>query len=150
MNVKNLNFNFIRVSFPKWVKYFMGIGFGLSILFLSIIYYDGYGPGFPTWPFLIIFWPTLILGIWFYTFLFSETITSQAGLEHKNPFGFNRRLSWEEIVEVKRPLFGVPVDLTYIVSNKNEKILLIRSKKNYLELIEEIKTKAPNLISCKY
>ena len=57
----------------------------------------------------------------------------------------NKLLTWNEIVEVKRPRFGIPVDFAYVISKNKDRLRLIRSMNNYRELIQLIKNKAPNL-----
>jgi len=82
--------------------------------------------------------------------LFYSVTGTKRGLETNNIFGSNKIVKWDEIMEVRRPRFGIPNDFSYVISGKTEKLLLIRSMKNYKELIQLIKERAINLTKCKY
>ena len=75
--------------------------------------------------------------------LFYSVVATESGILSFNSFGEGKLFDWTEIIEVKRPRFGIPYDFTYVISTDNEKMLLVRSMQNYKELIELIKAKAP-------
>jgi hypothetical protein len=87
--------------------------------------------------------------IWSYSKTLYYTVTAtDRGLETDNIVGTNKLFLWEEIIEVRRPRFGFPVNFTYVISKSEDKIILIRNRKNYIELIQSIKEKATNLKKC--
>lgn len=93
----------------------------------------------------------LVGGVWLFSMLFSYALATENGLEYINPFRKDRFIAWGNIVEVKRPLFKIPNDYSYVISKENtEKIILIRSMKNYRQMIGLIKEKAPNLRTCNF
>ena len=87
----------------------------------------------------------VILGVLFY----SVTATRQ-GILATNLFGKDRFLPWHEIVEVRRPRFGIPQEITYVISQDKAKLLLFRSMKKYSTLIKIIKARASNLARCEF
>ena len=144
--------DYLKTSYPRWFV-ILFIFCGIFTLLLSVFYifwaaHDGLSAK--------EFWRSaiflgLILGaFWFFgkVLLYSVTATED-GLETANPFGSSKSFLWDEIVEVRRPRFGIPYDFTYIISKKRDKLILIRSMKNYKELIQVIKSKAPNLNKCQ-
>jgi hypothetical protein len=91
----------------------------------------------------------IVSGLWFFNkVLYYSIIVLPQGISSNKLVGGGYLVKWEEIVEVKRPKFGIPYDAIYIVTYKNKKILLVRGMKNYLKLIKLIKVKAPNLRYC--
>ncbi len=95
--------------------------------------------------FLII----IIIIVWSYSKTLYYTITAtNKGLETDNIVGANKSYLWEEIIEVRRPRFGVPVNITYVISINEDKSILIRNRNNYKEIVETIKGKAFNLKIC--
>lgn len=79
---------------------------------------------------------------------YSVTGTDRGIITH-NVIGQNKFFQWDEIVEVRRPRFGIPAAFSYVISKDKDKILLIRSMNNYKELVELIKTIASNLKRCQ-
>jgi hypothetical protein len=77
-------------------------------------------------------------------------MATDKGLVTNNLFGQSKSVRWDEIIEVKRPRFGIPADVTYVLSAKKKKVFLIRSMKNYNALIQLIKQRSTNLQGCKY
>lgn len=90
---------------------------------------------------LVILW--FLLKILFY----SITATDR-GLKTDNIIGANKLFDWKDIIEIRRPRFGFPVNFTYVISKNKDKLFLIKNKKNYKELIKYIKENAPNLKIC--
>ena len=139
----------IKSSFPKWFKIFGSICFAITLLLFafytfSIIYSNQISTS------KIILLVLISLSLWFFIKLLFYSVTATEGhLKNTNPLGTSKKFTWKEIIEVQRPRFGIPYDFTYVVSNNNDKLLLIRSMKNYNELIEFMKVKAPNLQKCK-
>ena len=78
------------------------------------------------------------------TLYYSVTATEK-GLETDNVFGANKFFQWEEIIEVRRPRFGFPVNFTYVIKKDLDRIILIKNRKNYEALVQRIKEKTPNL-----
>ncbi len=69
----------------------------------------------------------------------------EEGIELKHFCITHKKVTWKEIVQIKKPLFKVPVDFVYIILNTNEKLLLIKSMNNYKKFICLIKERAINL-----
>lgn len=142
----------ITISFPKW--FVIGISFcGIGTILICAYYI--------VWVFhtgqlnshilrcsfcfgfiLVIFW--FLLKIVFYS-----VIATERGLATSNIFKSSNIFLWDQIVEVRRPRFGIPYDATYVISENKKKLLLVRSMRNYKELVELIKVKASNLERCQ-
>jgi hypothetical protein len=97
----------------------------------------------------LILFSVILLIIWSYSKTLYYTVTAtDRGLETDNIIGTNKLILWEDIIEVRRPRFGFPVNFTYVISKNRDKLFLIRNKNNYKELIKYIKEKASNLKIC--
>lgn len=142
----------ISICFPRWFIFFYSFSaiVVVTAILLSLIFgsYAGFTlsdvwrPG--------IFVLIILVAVWceFEIVLYSVT-ASDKGLEANKVIGQNKSFTWDEIVELRRPLFRIPVDLAYVVSKSNDKLRLVRSMSNYRELIQIIKVRAPNLNKCK-
>ena len=130
--------------------YFLGICW-LIALFFSIFYVYKvlYGNLLVSLNLSVILFIVVLGGFCFFKLLFYSVTATKKGLETAKPIGSNQSFTWEEIIEVRRPRFGIPYDFSYVISKNKEKLLLVRSMQNYKELVELIKTKAPNLQKCK-
>jgi hypothetical protein len=85
------------------------------------------------------------LGLWMTPIFYSTIVVTEAGLELKGLLGSKRKFSWDEIVKVSRPRFGIPRDAMYIFSKTGKKIILLRNMTGYAELLKLIESRAPNL-----
>lgn len=142
----------LKVSFPKWFVIFLGICGILTIsFFLSyIIWVIYHGQLASQLLRCAIFLSIILSGFWLsLKVLFYSVTATERGLETDNIVGASKSFQWDEIVEVRRPRFGVPVDFSYVISKNKDKLLLVRSMKNYKELTELIKTRARNLKRCQ-
>ena len=148
MIVENQNVLF-KSSFPKWFVILGSICFVITLLFSTLyVVVVIYNNGISVFNMIILI--LLSSGYWFFIkILFYSITATDRGLKSNNPLGSSKEFIWEEIVEVRRPYFGIPYDLTYVVSKNNGKLLLIRSMQNYKEIIELIKIKAQDLQKCK-
>ena len=138
----------LTCSFPKWVRAFFSFcGIFTLIFFTAYIFWVIYsGQLFLQLLRVTVFGGSIIVILWVYPkILFYSVFATEKGLESKNIFEENKLLTWNEIVEVKRPRFGIPVDFAYVISKNKDRLRLIRSMNNYRELIQLIKNKAPNL-----
>lgn len=93
----------------------------------------------------VLFIVILIIVFSYSKILFYSVVAKEKGLETDNIIGANKFFQWEEIMEVRRPRFGFPVNFTYVVSKDEDRIFLIKNRKNYEALVQRIKEKAPNL-----
>lgn len=93
----------------------------------------------------VLFIVILIIVFSYSKILFYSVTAKEKGLETDNIIGANKIFQWEEIMEVRRPRFGFPVNFTYVVSKDKDRIFLIKNRKNYEALVQRIKEKAPNL-----
>ena len=80
--------------------------------------------------------------------LFYSVIATDKGLQIRNLFGPSKSIIWDEVIEIRRPRFGIPGDFTYVFLADKKKIVLVRSMNNYKKLIQLIKERAPNLKRC--
>ena len=143
----------LKVSFPKWFVIFLSIcGILTTSFFLSyIIWVIYHGQLASQMLRCAIFFSIILSGLWIsLKVLFYSVTATERGLETDNIAGSNKLFLWDEIVEVRRPRFGVPIDFLYVISKNKDKLLLVRSMKNYKELIELIKALAPNLQKCRF
>lgn len=94
----------------------------------------------------ILFTLIIFLSIWFLLKILFYSVTATAkGLETDNIIGIKKKFHWEDIIEVRRPRFGFPLLFTYVISNNEDRIVLVKNKQNYKELIQYIKKKATNI-----
>jgi hypothetical protein len=138
----------VKMDFPKWL--FIPFTLGLIVLALACILYalkltrSGLSLlGLLKVGFLFII---VLCGIWcIFRVLFYSVTATKRGLETNNLLGKGKLFLWDEIVEVRRPRFRIPADFVYVISRDNYKLPLIKSMKNYGELIQLIQAKASNL-----
>jgi len=138
----------LKISFPRWVVIFFSFCGIFTILFFAFyIIWVVYNGQLSSQFFRCAIFFSVILGaFWvFLKILFYSVTATERGLETDNIVGSNKLLLWDEIVEVRRPRFGIPVDFSYVISKNKDKLLLIRSMKNYKKLIQLIKLRAQNL-----
>ena len=79
--------------------------------------------------------------------LFYTVTATKGGLLTDNLIGHKKYIRWGDILEIKKPSFGIPRDARYVITSDN-KLILLRSMTNYELLIQLIKEKAPNLEDC--
>ena len=82
---------------------------------------------------------------WLIKYLFYSVTATSDGLIADSKFGRNKNIPWHEIIEVRRPRFGIPYEFTSVISKNRDKIYLLKSMTYYKELIDLIKERAPNL-----
>lgn len=144
---KNHNEN-LKISFPMWFRSFLTFCEIFMILFFIVYIFRAISNGLSALEIrnAAISLSIVLGGLWFFSkILFYSVTGTDRGLETDNIVGSNKLLLWHEIVEVRRPRFGIPVDFTYVISENKGKLLLVRSMKNYKKLVDLIRLKAPNL-----
>ena len=144
--------SFFKVVFPSWVIFLATIAaIGFFVLSFSCIILGKYDdlPLFEFWKPIIFF--IITFGVSFFVVYISHYCISATknGIENHPLIGHSKFFAWDEIVEVRRPLFHIPVDFNYVVSKNGKRLLLIRSMNNYKELIQLIEQKAHNLQKCQ-
>lgn len=143
----------LKVSFPKWFVIFISICGILTISFclfymIWVIYHGQLAS--QLWRCAVLL-SLLVIALWIFTkILFYSVTATERGLETANIVGASKSFQWDKIVEVRRPRFGIPKDASYVISKNKDKLLLVRSMKNYKELIELIKARAANLQKCRF
>lgn len=148
---KNHN-GYVKISFPNWLRLFLTFCGIFTILFSAFyIVWVAYNGQLASQLFrCAIFFSIILSGFWFFLkILFYSVIITDRGLKTDNIIGSKKSFLWDEIVEIRRPRFGFPVDFAYVISKNKGKLLLVRSMKNYKELIEMIRVRAPNLKRCQ-
>jgi hypothetical protein len=136
------------VGFPNLFKVFMVIcGIITFIFFIVCLYLVLYNPHYQT---NVLIYLLLISSLIFYyidfrILLFYKVISSKKGLKATNLFSRPQFFKWEDIIEVRRPVLGIPRYIAYVISKDNKKMLLIRKIKDYDKLINIIKERALNL-----
>ena len=142
---------YIRSDTPRWQRVLLTFCGTFTVLFciFYIVWITYNGQLVSKLSRCLIFILVIIGGVWFFfKILFYSITATDRGLETNIIIGRSRLFVWEDIIEVRRPRFGFPVNFTYVIAQNRDKILLLRNKKNYNELIQCIKDKAPNLTIC--
>ena len=142
--------NYVRSESPKWLRIvgasFEIITFSFSLFYILWLVYSGQFVAHISR--CLILFIIIILIIWHHLKILYYTVTaSNRGLETDNIVGKKKAFLWEQIIEVRRPRFGFPVNFTYIISTNEDKIFLIKNRNNYKEIIQSIEENAPNLKS---
>jgi len=142
---------YVRSETSKWFRIlgaFCGI-FTVSFFLFYIVWVVYNGQFVTQISRCLILFIIILLIIWSYskTLYYAVTATNR-GLETDNIVGTKKLFLWEQIIEVRRPRFGFPVNFTYVISKNEDKMFLIRNRNNYNELIQSIKKNAPNLKTC--
>ena len=138
----------LKVCFPRWfVILYTFCAVGVFILYsLYILWLINKGFVSSELYRFAVFSLVFLSAVWGCSkLIFYTVIATDEGLKFINIFRADKSVKWEEITEVRRPLFGIPVDATYIFSVNKHKFLLVRSMQNYKKLIGLIKERAPNL-----
>lgn len=142
----------LTVSMPLWFIIFMGIcGIGVTIITVFYVVWVISNDKLDSHIFGCLFFISIVLaGLLFFSKIMFYSVTAvDKGLEANNIIGPRKFFHWNEIVEVRRPKFGIPNDASYVISNKRGKMMLLRGTKNYKNLIALIRLKAPNLKRCE-
>ncbi len=139
---------FITSSVAQWQRIF-GIFCGISIILLFGFYtvqfiYNNPSDARVLRALLLFGVVVLMVGSYAKTLFYTVSATDR-GLETDNIIGAPQLLLWDDIIAIRRPRFGFPVNHTYVISKNEDKLLLIKSNDRYRELIEYIKENAPNL-----
>ena len=138
----------LKVSMPIWFIIFMGIcGIGMTIITVSYVVWVIYNDKLHSHLYGCLFFLIIVLtGLLFFLKIMFYSVTAvDKGLEANNIIGPKKFFHWNEIVEIRRPKFGIPNDASYVISSERRKMMLLRGTKNYKKLIALIKFKAPNL-----
>lgn len=95
----------------------------------------------------LVFLAIILIGgvVLFLRCLLYSVVASTEGLKASNILGKEKFLNWTDIIAVRRPRFGLPQEIAYVVSNNRERLLLFRSMNHYSRVIELIRKRAPNL-----
>ena len=141
----------LRMSYPKWLVIIFPLG--LLILFFTLCFYMGrFDMTHPSILSILklVFLFIIVIGgvLLFLKCLLYSVVASMEGLRANNIMGKERFLHWSEIVEIRKPRFGLPQEIAYVISNNQEKLLLLRSMKHYNQLIDLVRKRAPNLQKC--
>ncbi len=143
---------FLKVNFPIFFKIFLSIC-SVGILFISGVYFYKIVTHQLqiNYFFCSVFFFLDLGGFWIILkLLFYSVTATNKGIEARNIIVGKTTIQWEDILEVRRPSMGIPKDISYIITKNNNKLLLIRSMKNYSKIIQLIKKMALNLKSCDY
>lgn len=138
----------VKIHFPKFISIPFILG-GLAIL-TAIIFYasrlkqiEAFDLDLLKLMFLLILF---IVAIFFVLkVLFYSVTATDIGIETDNIIGTKKAFLWNDIVELRRPRFGIPKDASYVIASNDDKIMLIRSMRGYNELIKTVKIRAINL-----
>jgi hypothetical protein len=141
----------LRMSYPKWLVAIFPLGL-LTLFFTFCFYVTKFDMmNLSILAILkLVFLAIILIGgvVLFLRCLLYSVVASTRGLKANNIIGKEKSLQWSEIIEVRRPRFGLPQEIAYVISNKKERLLLLRSMKHYNQLIELIRKRAPNLQKC--
>ncbi|MBN2179215.1 MAG: hypothetical protein JW743_07270 [Deltaproteobacteria bacterium] len=139
---------FLKSSTPQWQRKF-AIFCGIAMILLCGYYiaqvYSANQWSHQLLKALLLFGIVLlILGSYAKTLFYTVSATER-GLETDNIIGVPQLLLWDDIIAIRRPRFGFPLNHTYVISKNGDKLLLIKSNDRYKELAEYIRENAPNL-----
>lgn len=137
----------LKVSYPKWFQVIVPPLLFLYLLFLVLMGFY-FSRGDFTWPKVCIaafLLAVFMIWLWIIPFIYSSLIATESGLRATGIFRRRRKLTWDEIVRVSRPLFGIPSELIYVFSKRGEKMVLLRGMEGYSDLLKLIESKASNL-----
>ena len=140
----------LRVCLPKWFQIFYAIAALVSLPFFLFISFAYAHDGFIFPKILVSIFMLAMVGIilWAIPQFYSTICVTEFGVRSDRPFGLSqKKFKWDEIVTVSRPRFGIPYDLVYIMSQRGEKLPVVRGVQGYSELLEIIQSHAPNLTS---
>lgn len=143
----------LRVCFPKWVIISYSIcAIGTLFFFIGYIIKIINENSFIAQSLkFLLFLGVVVVSFWLlFKIVFYSVTATDKGLETSNLFGSNKSVNWEEIVAVRKPIFGIPADFTYVFTINKKKLLLVKSMNNYKELVQLIKEKSPNLQKCEF
>ncbi len=144
--MKNSSEVLITSFFPKWFLWLIFISWvGSNLLFvIGIVVFVSNDQEIYT-KYLIVFLLIFLGGIWMSGFVFSKATAQAEGLYLDNPFKQREFVAWENIIEIRKPQLKIPYDFIYVISRSGKKITLIKSMKNFKQLLEVIQTKAKNI-----
>ncbi len=139
-----------KIGFPKWFVIFMVIDYSIVMPILIVYtFFSIYNNrGISLFSFVLLFF--LFLATWLFKYLFYSVTATSQGIVTDNNFGKNKTIHWDKIVEVRRPRFGIPYEITSVISKEGDKLYLLKSMTHYKELIELIKERAQNLKKYRY
>ncbi|MBW1788631.1 MAG: hypothetical protein JRK53_18755 [Deltaproteobacteria bacterium] len=143
----------MEISYPMWLIIFIafcGIGTILMVTYYIVlgIYNGKIFSNLLILTFITVSW--VLINVWFLLkIVFYSVIATSKGIKSNNLIGPDKFFPWDEILEVRKPIYGIPPDAIYVISKDNEKLMLLRGMKNIDEFIQLIKEKAPNLKRCQ-
>lgn len=148
MNGEKLLF---RVRCPKWFVVFFGLASALiTYLFMTIAVMalqDFTRHGLTFFETLKVSILLIIFGgcFWYSRYFFYTISATDYGLKANSLLGRASSIKWDEITAVTKPRLKFPRNFVYIHSKGGKKIVVINGMIGYLELLDLIQAKAPNL-----
>ncbi|MFQ5683978.1 MAG: hypothetical protein ACE5HC_11980 [Candidatus Binatia bacterium] len=137
----------IRVGYPKWFRVFYGIGAPITLLLFIItgVHFSRQGFTSSELALSVLFLAILGVGVWISPVFYRSVVAKEDELQIYGLFGLKLSLTWDEIIKVSRPRFGIPRDATYLFSRNGEKVTLAKGMEGYSELLDLIQVKALNV-----
>lgn len=137
----------LKVTYPKWFQIILPPILFLYLIFLLVLMVYFARDGFTWLKVGIGAFFLAILGIWLWMipFIYSSLIATESALHATGIFRRRQKLTWDEIVRVSRPLFGIPNELVYVFSKSGQKMVLLRGMEGYPDLLKLIQSRAPYL-----
>lgn len=142
----------VKASFSRWFIILFLIGGIVLLLILAVCIFKviqhPYGSNLLKAGLLFV---VMVGEVYFLLKVICYSVTAtEKGIETYNIVGSTKKIIlWDSIVEVRGPRFGIPKDAGYIITKNREKVLLVKSMKNYGKLIEVIRSRAQNLERCE-
>ena len=138
---------FLKVEYPKWFRWFAGVSIlGTTLIGFVFMFWMIHNRSYAMFWKVILLFLISLSGIWFYFGIVLYSIfATETHLKNKSFTGRTKIIPWETIVAIQRPRLGIPYDFIYVITSDREKMLLVRSMKNYERLIQLIEERAPNL-----
>ncbi|MGD9245788.1 MAG: hypothetical protein PVH36_12700 [Desulfobacterales bacterium] len=142
----------IKISYPMWFVIFISFcGIGTILIctyYIAWVVFNGQlSSHLLRFLFLIIL---ILAALWFLLkIVFYSVTATDRGIGTHNIAGANKFFLWDEIVEIRKPVFGIPHDAIYLISENKDKLMLLKGMKDLDEFIQLIKDRAPNLKKCQ-
>jgi hypothetical protein len=141
----------LRVSYPRWFLIVFGSAGIITLIFsiFAVIYYSQDKFTTPELWKSLFFLAIIAGGLWIIPYIYCAVVATESGLQRVDLFGRRQHFSWDEIVRVAKPRFGIPREAVYVYSKNGKKMALLKGMNGYSDLLEIIQRRAPNLPSEK-
>ena len=141
----------LQVSTPIWFRVLwcvlgaIACVMFLPLFFASVIHFAQLGFTLPRAVISLLLVVTPVGYLAALKYIYCRITATESGLEAVGILQRRKIFSWGEIVGIRKPRFAIPNDAVYIFSETGRKIVLSKSMTGFLELLNLIQSRAPNL-----